>query len=60
MNYEEKRKNINFLVETYLDNTEFIEEMLKFTNLDEIQLFLKKTRYITFNFKISKHTKNLL
>jgi len=45
LDYEEKRKNINFLVETYLDNTEFIEEMLKFTNLDEIQLFLKKTIY---------------
>ncbi|TET03020.1 MAG: hypothetical protein E3J90_02150 [Promethearchaeota archaeon] len=45
IDYEEKRKNINFLVETYLDNTEFIEEMLKLTNLDEIQLFLKKTIY---------------
>ncbi|MHA1236007.1 MAG: V-type ATPase subunit, partial [Promethearchaeota archaeon] len=41
IDYEEKRKNVNFLVETYLDNTEFIEEMLKLTNLDEIQLFLK-------------------
>lgn len=45
LDYEEKRKNINFLVETYLDNTEFIEEMLKFTNLDEIQLYLKNTIY---------------
>ncbi|MBY9020044.1 MAG: V-type ATPase subunit [Candidatus Lokiarchaeota archaeon] len=45
MNNEEKRENVNFLVETYLDNTEFIEETLKFTNLDEIQLFLKKSIY---------------
>ena len=45
INQEEKRKHINFLVEEYLDNTEFIEELLKFTSLDEIQLFLKKTKY---------------
>ncbi len=45
MSYEEKKKNINFLVETYLENTEFIEKMLKFTNLDEVQFFLKKTIY---------------
>lgn len=45
INQEEKRKYINFLVEEYLDNTEFIEELLKFTSLDEIQLFLKRTKY---------------
>jgi len=45
INQEEKRKRINFLVEEYLDNTEFIEELLKFTSLDEIQLFLKRTKY---------------
>ncbi len=45
INQEEKRKQINFLVEEYLDNTEFIEELLKFTSLDEIQLFLKRTKY---------------
>jgi vacuolar-type H+-ATPase subunit C/Vma6 len=45
INQEEKRKCINFLVEEYLDNTEFIEELLKFTSLDEIQLFLKRTKY---------------
>lgn len=45
INQEEKRKYINFLVEEYLDNTEFIEELLKFTSLDEIQLYLKRTKY---------------
>ena len=45
MNQEERRKNINFLVEVYLDNTEFIEDLLKLTTLDEIQIFLKKTFY---------------
>lgn len=45
INIEEKRKYINFLVEEYLDNTEFIEELLKFTSLDEIQLYLKRTKY---------------
>ena len=45
INQEEKRKYIDFLVEEYLDNTEFIEELLKFTSLDEIQLFLKRTKY---------------
>lgn len=45
INQEEKRKHINFLVEEYLDNTEFIEDLLKFTSLDEIQLFLKRTKY---------------
>lgn len=45
MKQEERRKNINFSVEVYLDNTDFIEELLKFTNLDEIQIFLKKTQY---------------
>ena len=45
INQEEKRKYINFLVEEYLDNTEFIEELLKFTSLDEIQIYLKRTKY---------------
>ncbi|NVM18015.1 MAG: V-type ATPase subunit [Candidatus Lokiarchaeota archaeon] len=45
MKQEERRKNINFLVEIYLDNTEFIEDLLKLTTLDEIQIFLKKTLY---------------
>ncbi len=45
MGQEERRKNINFLVEVYLDNTEFIEDLLKLTTLDEIQIFLKKSLY---------------
>ena len=45
MNQEERRSNINFLVEVYLDNTEFIEDLLKFTTLDEIQIYLKKSLY---------------
>ncbi len=42
---KKKKKMVNFLVEEYLDNTEFIEDLLKITSLDEIQLFMKKTRY---------------
>ena len=45
MKQEERRNNINFLVEVYLDNTEFIEDLLKLTTLDEIQIFLKKSVY---------------
>jgi len=45
MEEEEKRKKINFLVEEYLDNTDFIEKLLKLTSLGEIQLFMKKTVY---------------
>jgi len=45
MKQEERRKNINFLVEVYLDNTEFIEDLLKLTTLDEIQIYLKKSLY---------------
>jgi len=45
MKQEERRKNINFSVEVYLDNTDFIEDLLKFTTLDEIQIFLKNTLY---------------
>ena len=45
MKQEERRKNINFSVEVYLDNTDFIEDLLKFTTLDEIQIYLKKSLY---------------
>jgi len=45
MKQEERRKNINFSVEVYLDNTDFIEDLLKFTSLDEIQIYLKKSLY---------------
>jgi vacuolar-type H+-ATPase subunit C/Vma6 len=42
---EEKKKKTNFLVEEYLENTEFIEDLLKISSLDEIQFFMKKTKY---------------
>ncbi len=45
MKQEERRKNINFLVEVYLDNTEFIEDLLKLTTLDEIRIFLRRSLY---------------
>ncbi len=45
MKQEERRNNINFLVEVYLDNTEFIEDLLKLTTLDEIRIFLKRSIY---------------
>jgi len=45
MSIEEKRRNVNFLVQEYLDNTEFIENLIKIHNLEEIQLYLKNTKY---------------
>ncbi|MBY8981680.1 MAG: V-type ATPase subunit [Candidatus Lokiarchaeota archaeon] len=45
MNIEEKRNNINPIVHEYLDNTEFIENLIKITNIEEIQLYLKNTKY---------------
>jgi len=45
MSIEEKTKNVNFLIEKYLENTNFIKDLLKISSLDEIQLFMKETRY---------------
>ncbi len=42
---EEKIKNINFLIEEYLENTEFIQDLLEIPSLDEIQLYLRPTKY---------------
>ncbi|MFX1364036.1 MAG: V-type ATPase subunit [Promethearchaeota archaeon] len=42
---KDKKKMVNFVVEEYLDNTEFIDDLLKISSLDEIQYFMKKTRY---------------
>jgi len=42
---EEMRRDINFLAEEYLDNTDLIEKLLKVTTLDEIQILLKRTLY---------------
>ncbi|MFX1310405.1 MAG: V-type ATPase subunit [Promethearchaeota archaeon] len=42
---KEKRQKVNFQVEEYLDNIDFIEDLLKITSLEEFQLFFKKTKY---------------
>ncbi len=36
---------VNYLAEEYLENSEFITDLLEITSLDEIQYFLKDTRY---------------
>ncbi|MBN1800666.1 MAG: V-type ATPase subunit [Candidatus Lokiarchaeota archaeon] len=45
MSAKEKSKNINFLIEEYLENTKFIKDLIKIQSLEEIQLFLKGTKY---------------
>ena len=45
INTKEKRENVNFLVQKYLDREEFIEDLIKISSLDEIQLFLRNTKY---------------
>lgn len=45
MSIEEKKKNVNYLIEEYLENVDFIEDLIKISSLDEIQLFMKQTRY---------------
>lgn len=42
---KEISKRINFLVEEYLEHKEFMSNLLELTSLDEIQLFMSKTRY---------------
>jgi vacuolar-type H+-ATPase subunit C/Vma6 len=41
----EKSQRVNFLVEEYLERSDFIKDLLEITDLDEIQLFMKNTRY---------------
>ncbi|MFX1589156.1 MAG: V-type ATPase subunit [Promethearchaeota archaeon] len=41
----EKSKRINFLVEEYLEHSNFINDLLEISSLEEIQLYMKKTRY---------------
>lgn len=41
----EKSKRINFLVEEYLEHSDFINNLIEIDELDEIQLYLKSTRY---------------
>jgi vacuolar-type H+-ATPase subunit C/Vma6 len=45
LNLKEKKRKTNFLVEEYLENTEFMEDLLKISSLDAIQFFMKKTKY---------------
>jgi len=42
---EEKSKNVNLLVEEYLDNKEFMQDLIAIQSLAEVQLFMKKTKY---------------
>ncbi|GAH43338.1 unnamed protein product, partial [marine sediment metagenome] len=45
MNTSEKSILVNKLVETYLENTGFINDLLEISSLDEIQLFMRNTKY---------------
>jgi vacuolar-type H+-ATPase subunit C/Vma6 len=45
LNINEKSKLVNKLVEKYLDNTDFINGLLEITSLDQIQLYMKFTKY---------------
>ena len=45
MNINDKSKLVNKLVEKYLNNTDFINGLLEITSLDQIQLYMKFTKY---------------
>ncbi|MFX0031475.1 MAG: V-type ATPase subunit [Candidatus Hodarchaeota archaeon] len=45
MSKADKSQRVNFLVEEYLEHSEFINNLIEIDNLDEIQLYFKKTRY---------------
>lgn len=45
MSIADKSLLVNTLVEKYLGNTEFMDELIEISSLDEIQLFMKQTRY---------------
>jgi vacuolar-type H+-ATPase subunit C/Vma6 len=42
---EEKRENVNFLVEDYLEKRDFVEGLISISSLDEIQLYMRNTMY---------------
>lgn len=42
---EEILRNVNFLVEEYLENTDFIMDLIELPTLEQIQLYMKGTRY---------------
>ncbi len=45
LNKEEISKNVNFLIEEYLENTDLIKKIIEVKTLDEIQLYMKPTKY---------------
>ena len=45
MSIADKSLLVNKLVEKYLDNTEFMDELIEISSLDEIQLYMKQTKY---------------
>ena len=42
---EEKSDDVNFLVEEYLENTEFIKKLIEISSLEEVRLYMKPTIY---------------
>jgi vacuolar-type H+-ATPase subunit C/Vma6 len=45
MNASDKSLMVNKLVEKYLNHTDFINDLIEIPSLDEIQLFMRTTRY---------------
>ena len=45
MTNEEKTKNVNMLIEKYLENTEFIKKLIETPSLERIQFVMKSTKY---------------
>ncbi len=45
MTSTEKSQMVNKLVEEYLNHTDFINDLIEISSLDEIQLFMKPTKY---------------
>ncbi|TFG07592.1 MAG: hypothetical protein EU539_04500 [Promethearchaeota archaeon] len=45
MSREQKSENVNFLVEEYLENSDFIKGLLEITSLDEVRVYMRGTKY---------------
>jgi V/A-type H+-transporting ATPase subunit C len=45
MNIDEKSALVNMMVEEYLDNAEFMKELIEIPSLEEIQVFMRPTIY---------------
>jgi vacuolar-type H+-ATPase subunit C/Vma6 len=41
----EKSERVNYLVEEFLERSEFVKDLIEIINLEEIQLYMKNTRY---------------